>query len=219
MKKIEILYKDHQLLIINKPSGIAIQSTDNDQLSAIEIMEKKTGGPLFITHRLDQVTSGTCIFAKSKRTCAAINQSLQSGIVEKSYLAVVRTGIAKQEDSLEMKLVHNQKARKAFLNPKGKLAKLDYSLLFSSDRYDLLQVKILEGRFHQIRCMLAEEGMPIKGDVKYGARRSNKDRSIHLHAHTLAFPHPKTKEILHFSAPLPSENLWQFFAEQMESGQ
>lgn len=215
MKKIEVLHNDQQLLVINKPSGIAIQGTDNEQKSALEIMEGKIGTPLFVTHRLDQVTSGVCILAKNKRSCAAVNQSLQSGQVEKTYLAVVTAGVAKSEDTLEMKLVHNQKVRKAFVDSKGVLATLHYVRLSTSDRYDLLQVKITDGRFHQIRCMLSAAGMPIKGDVKYGARRANKDRSIHLHAHTFVFPHPKTKEILHFSAPLPSENLWQYFAEHM----
>ena len=217
MKKIEIIYQDHQLIIANKPAGIPVQKSTNDQKSLIEILEKQLNTPVFVTHRLDQVTSGICMMTKNKRSCSAINEQLRNNKIEKNYLAVVNAGTAKAEDHLEMKLKHNEKSRKAFVHDDGAPAQLDYKKIASSDNYDLLHVRIDSGRFHQIRAMLSAVGMPIKGDVKYGARRANKDRSIHLHALSLSLVHPKTQEILSFSAPLPPENLWQYFSETLDN--
>jgi len=209
----DIIYEDDQLIIVNKSAGIAIQSSRSEELSLHEKLQKKKKQAIFLTHRLDQVASGICIFTKSKRSCDYINQQFAKNQIEKTYLAVVPVGVAKSEGTITLKLVHNQDKRKAYVNKKGKTATLHYKRIGLGDRYECLEIKIEGGRFHQIRCMLAHSDMPIKGDVKYGAKRKNKDRSIHLHANQMTFTHPKTKEIVHFSAPLPSENLWQYFAE------
>lgn len=217
MKKNEIIYSDEQLIIVNKSSGIPVQRTLENEKSLLQLVELKLKSKIFLTHRLDQVTSGICIFTKNKKTCSIVNSFLQHNKIDKTYLAVVIGGIAKEQDDLSMKIIHNTKTRRAYKNEKGIDSSLTYRKIHSSDNYDLLEVKIDSGRFHQIRVMLSEAGMPIKGDVKYGARRSNSDRSIHLHAYTVSFNHPKTREIVSFSAPLPSEKLWQYFETQMKT--
>lgn len=208
-----ILHEDDLLIIINKKAGIAIQSSRSEELSLHEQLQKSKKQAIFLTHRLDQVASGVCIFTKTKRSCDYINQQFAKNEIKKTYLAVVPVGVAKDEDSFSLKLIQDQEKRRAYVNKKGKAATLKYKKIGLGDNYECLEVQIEGGRFHQIRCMLAHSGMPIKGDVKYGAKRKNKDRSIHLHANQMTFKHPKTEEIVHFSAPLPTENLWQYFAE------
>ena len=210
-----IIYQDEHLIVANKPSGLVIDHpTINENLRAI--LSRSLDQNLFIINRLDQAASGICLLARSSSVAGKLNAILMNGEIDKKYLAVVATGIALEKDSFETYIYRNARLKKAFVNlEKGKKAKLSYELICTSDRYDLLEVKIEHGRFHQIRCMLASKGMPIKGDVKYGFRRANKERFIHLHAKSLTFKHPYTGRIVSFSAPLPSETLWQFFAKSL----
>lgn len=211
-----IIHEDDQLLIVNKPAGLVIDS-QSEVPCLRSLLSDHYQQQLYITYRIDQVVSGVCLLARSKQSASQLNNLIQNQEMEKSYLAVVSSGVAKEKDHLEASIFHDRKLKKAFINRrKGKNGKLDYEKISASDRYDLLKVKIENGRFHQIRCMLAEKGMPIKGDVKYGFKRSNKGRFIHLHANSLTFKHPYTGRIVSFSAPLPSETLWQFFAKSVE---
>lgn len=212
---IDIIYEDDSIIIVNKPAGIPIQNSKTSSHSICSILESKYG-KIYLTHRLDQVVSGICVLTKTNEACQALNQQFADKSVQKRYLAVVNQGICQDTGSLSNKLLHDKKRHKAYVHEKGKRAELSYTKKATSDRYDCLEITIDGGRFHQIRCMLSVANMPIKGDVKYGARRKNKDRSIHLHALDIIFKHPKSQEIVHFSAPLPSENLWQFFKQQIE---
>ena len=213
---VEIIYEDDYIVVANKASGIAVSHKDLE-MSLVDMLSKQVSQTLYLTHRLDQVVSGLIILAKSADSCEAINKLFRKNRITKKYLAVVVAGTAIEFQDLEENLYHNKKARKSFVDiRKGKLSKLKYKKLATSDRYELLEIEIFTGRFHQIRCILAHHGMPIKGDVKYGARRANKDRSIHLHAHRITFIHPYLHELVSFSAPLRSETLWQYFESKIQ---
>ncbi len=202
----EIVFEDKYIFILNKQAGI---STDSEDSSFREILSEGKTKKLHQVNRIDQVVSGLVMFAKNKSSAALFSKLFQERNIEKTYLAIVKKGVAEKESKLEFKLVRNGKLRKAFVNEKGKLSSLSYQKIGSTDSYDCLKIDIKEGRFHMIRCMLSHVGMPIKGDVKYGARRKNPDRSIDLHSYGLSFTHPVTKEIHNIIAPLRENNLWQ----------
>jgi 23S rRNA pseudouridine1911/1915/1917 synthase len=168
-----------------------------------------------VVHRLDRPTSGVVVFAKTSKALSRLSEQFKSRETEKTYWAVVENKPAKEEGMLSDFLLKNEKQNKSYVVPENKSgakkAELHYKLICSSDKYHLLEVKLFTGRHHQIRCQLAQIGCPIKGDLKYGAKRSNPDGSIHLHARTLIINHPTTKERLSFIAPVPKDNLWSFF--------
>ncbi|MDA9774504.1 RluA family pseudouridine synthase [Saprospiraceae bacterium] len=213
---ISVIFEDEYLIIANKPAGLVVNSEEEvDNLR--ELLSKQIACDLYVTHRIDQVVSGICLLAKSKEVAAKMNKLFQSVDLDKKYLAVVSSGKAESAASIKRLILHDKKRKKAFVNERlGKEASLFYTKLMSSDRYDLLEIEIVHGRFHQIRCLLANVGMPIKGDVKYGFKRGNKGRFIHLHANCLTFRHPFSGAIVSFSAPLPSETLWQFFNTRIQ---
>lgn len=216
----KILLKNNQFLVINKPAGIAIQPDKTGNKSLIDLAEIYTKKKLFVTHRLDRPVSGVVVLAKNSECAAALNEQFQNKQVEKTYLAIVKNAPTKNKGTLQHFLIKNEKANKSFVSdkdtPNNKKAELKYEVVAKSDNYSLLQINLISGRHHQIRVQLSAIGSPIKGDVKYGARRGNKDRSIHLHAWKIMFHHPITKEQIEVAAPLPEDKLWEFFAPKLD---
>lgn len=214
-----ILYKNNQLIAFNKPVGIPIQPDKTEEKSLQELAEIYAKSTIYIIHRIDRPASGVILFAKSKKGLARMNAQFQERSIKKTYLAVVKSAPEKTEGQLKHYLRKHAKTNKTqvFDEPVkgGKEAILNYKLIGKSDNYSLLEIDLATGRHHQIRAQLAKIGSPIKGDVKYGARRGNKDRSIHLHAWKLSFQHPVTSEAITLVADLPNEVIWQYFSDKV----
>ncbi len=219
-----ILFEDNHLIIINKHPGQIVQGdkTGDTPLSELvkDFLKKKYNKPgnVFcgVIHRLDRPASGIVIFAKTSKALSRMNALIQERKITKSYWAVVEKRPEKMEDRLENYLQKNEAKNKSFVVKENKnkalLAQLDYKMLSSSDNYSLLDINLISGRHHQIRVQLSHIQCPIKGDVKYGSKRANKDASIHLHARKIQFIHPVSKEEITITAKPPDENLWNFFA-------
>ena len=169
-------------------------------------------------HRLDRPTSGALVFARTSKGLSRLNEQFRDKTTRKVYWAVVENKPEKKEGTLVHYLKKNEKQNKSYASltetKDSKKAVLSYKLLCSSDKYHLLEIELETGRHHQIRCQLASIGCVIKGDLKYGAKRSNKDGSIHLHARHLEFSHPTTKELISVTAPVPDEPLWHYFEKE-----
>jgi 23S rRNA pseudouridine1911/1915/1917 synthase len=212
---LDILYKDHQLIALNKPTGLAMQPDKTGDLTLQAQAEAYCKQPLHLAHRLDRPVSGIVLFAKTKSAMTALTEQFRSRSVEKTYLAVVQNLPPEDEDSLVHFLRKNEAKNISVVAPEShpgaERAELRYRLLGSSERYHLLEIQLITGRHHQIRAQLAAIGCPVKGDVKYGFRRSNRDRSIHLHAWKLSFDHPVSNERIQLEAKLPEEVVWQAF--------
>ncbi|MDD2513596.1 MAG: RNA pseudouridine synthase, partial [Proteiniphilum sp.] len=172
-----------------------------------------------VTHRLDRPTSGVVVFARTSKALSRLNELFRTGEVEKTYWAVVKSRPPSEEDTLIHYLIKNEKNNKSTAydreKPHTKKAVLHYRLIAASQNYYLLAVNLETGRHHQIRCQLAKMGSPIKGDLKYGADRSNPDGSISLHARSISFIHPVSKVQVTVTAPVPQENLWQAFEKMI----
>ncbi|MEZ4995787.1 MAG: RNA pseudouridine synthase [Saprospiraceae bacterium] len=216
-----ILYKNNQLAAFNKPPGIGVQDDESDNKSLHTLAEIYVKSKLSVIHRLDQPASGVVLFAKTHGALVSLNEQFRDRSTEKIYLAVV--GERPEEDSGV--LVHYLRkdgrrniSRAVDDSESGaKKAELEYRLLGSSERYHLLEIRLHTGRHHQIRAQLAAIGCSIKGDVKYGFRRSNRDRSIHLHAWKLSFNHPVSGEKETLTAPLPTgDPVWDAFRDLLE---
>ena len=218
-----VLYEDNHLIIVNKAPSEIVQGdkTGDKPLSEVikEYLKEKYHKPgnVFcgVTHRLDRPTSGVVVFAKTSKALSRLNEIFRNGEVDKTYWAVVKNKPEKEEDRLTHYLIKNEKNNKSTAfdseKPHTKKAVLHYKLISTSEKYYLLEIDLETGRHHQIRCQLAKIGSPIKGDLKYGAERSNPDGSISLHARTISFIHPVSKEKIEVTAPLPDENLWCAF--------
>ena len=218
---LKILFEDNHLIIVNKQSGDIIQGdkTGDTPLSEIvkEYIKEKYNKPgnvfLGVVHRLDRPTTGVVVFAKTSKALERFNKMLRDKTVNKTYWAVVKNKPTKEIDTLTGYLKKNPKNNKSTSYSSeiegSKKATLHYKTLKSLDNYHLLEVDLETGRHHQIRCQLAAIGSPIKGDLKYGFNRSNKDASIHLHARKIEFTHPVTKETILITAPTPNEVIWQ----------
>ncbi|MCH1437126.1 MAG: RluA family pseudouridine synthase [Flavobacteriales bacterium] len=218
---IEVLYEDNHLIVINKQSGDIVQGdkTGDKPLPDFvkDYLREKYNKPgnVFcgVIHRLDRPVSGIVLFAKTSKALSRMNQLFRDKEIQKTYWALVENKPIKTSDRLENYLLKNQQKNKsrAYLKPgNGALkATLDYQVLKSLDRYTLLEVKPITGRHHQIRVQLSHMGSVIKGDLKYGAKRSNKDASISLHAREINFIHPIKKEPIKIIAPVPNETLWK----------
>lgn len=211
-----ILHENPAFLVVNKPAGLATQPDKTGDESLLLLAEKHCGHPLHLVHRLDRPVSGLVLLAKTAEAMSLFSAQFQARAVQKEYLAVVQNPPPKSEGALVHFLKKNSQKNIATAfeqeQPGTERAELRYHLLDSSERYHLLHIQLISGRHHQIRAQLAAIGCPIKGDVKYGARRSNPDRSIHLHAWRLAFDNPATGERITLEAPRPEEVLWQAFA-------
>ena len=223
----QVVYEDNHLIIVLKRSGEIVQGdkTGDTPLSDIVkayIKEKYAKpGNVFIgvAHRLDRPVSGLVVFAKTSKALSRLNKMFSEGQVHKTYWAVVAGCPPKEEDLLEDWLVRNEKQNKSYVvkgEQKGaKKACLCYKLLSKTERYSLLEVTLLTGRHHQIRCQLANMGCVIKGDLKYGAKRSNDDGSISLLARKVQFVHPVSKENIELEAPTPQDTLWNALSAQL----
>lgn len=167
---------------------------------------------LGLVHRLDRPTSGVMVLAKSSKALPRLNKQFAEKKSQKIYWAMVAGTVEKKQATLIHYLLRKPKQNKSFAYPKevpnSKLAELSYEIRKELDRYSLLEIVLKTGRHHQIRAQLSHTGMLIKGDVKYGASRPNKDGSIHLHARTLTIVHPTTKDKISFTAPTPIDPLW-----------
>lgn len=214
---LDILYKDNQCIAVNKPVGVPVQPDKTGDATLQSMVEAYCHHPVLSAHRLDRPVSGITLFAKNKRALTSLQQQFQAQTIEKGYLAVLQEKPAEAEG----RLVHYLKKKEAtntvtaLTEPKpgAEEAVLWYRYLGSTERYHFVYVRLLTGRHHQIRAQLAAIGCPIKGDVKYGARRGNPDRSIHLHAWRLAFQHPISGTKIQLEASLPPDDaLWQALA-------
>ena len=214
-----ILVKNNQFIAFNKPPAIPVQADLTGDKPLVELAEIYCKAPLFLVHRLDRPASGVVLFAKTKNGLADINRQFHDRQVQKIYLAIVQQPPPQPEGTLVHFLRKNAKTNLTSVFEKevahADRAELEYRTLRSSDRYHLLEIELLTGRHHQIRAQLAAIGCPIKGDVKYGARRGNPDRSIHLHAWKLNFRHPVTRERVAIIAPTPDDSLWNFFRDDV----
>lgn len=227
----EVLYEDNHLILVNKAVGEIVQGDrTGDRTLADDVKQyiKQTchkPGNVFlgVAHRLDRPVSGVVCFARTSKALARLNELFRrGGQIEKTYWAIVATRPPQSEGTLTDYLVRNERQNKSYCvaegTPGAKQAMLRYRLLASSDRYHLLEVQLLTGRHHQIRCQLAHMGCPVRGDLKYGAPRSNADGGISLHARHIAFEHPVSHVPLSVTAPVPSgDRLWQAFQSMVAS--
>jgi 23S rRNA pseudouridine1911/1915/1917 synthase len=219
----EVIYEDNHIIIVNKQSGEIVQGdkTGDRPLSDIvkDYIKDKYQKPgavfLGVVHRLDRPVSGLVVFARTSKALTRLNKMFAEGEVQKTYWAIVKNAPKEPEGTLTHWLVRNEKQNKSYAydheRPNAKKAILKYKVIGHSDNYTLLGVQLMTGRHHQIRCQLAAMGCPIKGDLKYGAPRSNPDGSISLMSRRVAFIHPVSKEQIIVEAPLPDDSLWQSF--------
>ena len=215
---LEVLYEDNHIIAVNKKSGDIVQGdkTGDAPLSDFvkAYIKKKYNKPgevfLGTIHRLDRPTSGVVLYARTSKALSRMNEQFREKKVQKTYWAVVDNSPPNTSGTLENYLQKNQKQNKSYItkNESGKHAVLDYKLLKKLDNFFHLEIRPKTGRHHQIRVQLAHIGSIIKGDLKYGAKRSNKDASIHLLAQKLEFIHPVTKENITITAPAPKESIW-----------
>lgn len=213
-----ILYEDNHILVVNKRVGEIVQGdkTDDEPLtekykSFIAMRDSKPGQVFMgLPHRLDRPVSGVTILAKTSKALERLNAMFRDGEVHKFYWALVCNRPAEPSALLENMMWRNEKQNKSYICRPGaarkdaRLARLRYNLIDCTERYYLVEVELLTGRHHQIRCQLSNIGCPIKGDLKYGAPRSNPDGGICLHARRITFMHPVRKEPITIEAPVPS---------------
>ena len=219
----EVVYEDNHIIIVSKRSGEIVQGdkTGDEPLSETVkawIKEKynKPGNVfLGVVHRLDRPVSGLVVFAKTSKALSRLNEMFRVGDVHKTYWAIVGKRPEQEEATLTHWIVRNEKQNKSYAYDKevknSKKAQLHYRVIGASQRYTLVEVQLMTGRHHQIRCQLSKIGCPIKGDLKYGSPRSNPDGSISLLSRFVEFVHPVSKEKITATAPLPDDPLWKVF--------
>ena len=224
-----VVYEDNHLIIVNKAAGEIVQgdktgdATLADSVKAYIKERYAKPGAVFlgVVHRLDRPVSGLVVFARTSKALARLNALFREGRVRKTYLAVVGREPSPAAATLTHWLTRNERLNKSFVHaaevPGSKSAVLDYRLVGRSERYALLAVQLHTGRHHQIRCQLAAIGCPIRGDLKYGAPRSNPDGSICLHARSVEFEHPVTHATVRAVAPLPALPPWPAFAAMADA--
>lgn len=210
-----VLYEDNHLIIVNKEPGEIVQGdkTGDKPLSETikEYLKEKYNKPgnVFcgVVHRIDRPVGGVVIFAKTSKALERLNKMLRDGEVHKTYWAIVEGKPAEKEGTLTDFLKNDGRINKTFISsqddPEAKESVLNYKTIANGDRYSLLEVELLTGRKHQIRTQLSNIGHPIKGDLKYGAKRSNPDGSISLLARNISFIHPVSKQLIEIDAPVP----------------
>jgi len=218
---LEVLFEDNHLIIVNKKSGDIVQGDKTGDIPLSEIVKayikEKYNKPgnvfLGVVHRLDRPTTGVIVFARTSKSLERFNKMLRDKTVNKTYWTLVKNKPKKIEDTLIGYLKKNPKNNKSTSYSSevegSKKAILHYKIIKSLDNYHLLEVDLETGRHHQIRCQLSAIGSPIKGDLKYGFDRSNKDASISLHARKIEFTHPVTKENISIIAPTPNDAIWK----------
>lgn len=223
-----VLYEDNHIIAVNKTCNEIVQGDKTGDVPLSEtvkayIKEKyNKPGDVFlgVTHRLDRPTSGVVLFARTSKALTRLNEMFKSHEqIRKTYWAIVQGKPKMAEARLENYLIRNEKQNKSYIAKQGakdaKLAILTYKTLTVGDHYSLLEINLETGRHHQIRCQLAAIGCPVKGDLKYGAKRSNPDGGICLHARQIAFEHPVSHDEIVITAPIPEDSIWQQLAPKL----
>ena len=217
----QVIYEDNHIIVVAKHSGEIVQGDKSGDRPLTEdvkaYLKEKYAKPglvfLGVVHRLDRPVSGLVVFARTSKALSRLNEMFRNGSIHKTYWALVQTPHPAEEGELIHWLTRNERQNKSYAYrnevPGSKKAVLRYRVIGQTDRYTLLEIQLLTGRHHQIRCQLAAMGCPIRGDLKYGAPRSNPDGSISLLARSIEFVHPVSKEIIRLEAPLPEDSLWQ----------
>ena len=216
---LNIIYEDNHILIVNKAAGVLVQGDKTGDLSLLDLAKKyikdkyQKPGKVFLglVHRLDRPTTGIIVLSRTSKALTRLSQQFKERVPKKIYRAVV-SGNPEKKATLEHYLRKNNAINKSFPFPKNtpntKQAILHYRCVKQLKSYYVLEIELETGRHHQIRAQLAAVGLHIKGDVKYGAKRPNKDGSIHLHARSIQFNHPTKKNEVKFLAPYPNELIW-----------
>ena len=222
-KKLDVLYEDNHLLIVNKPAGLLVQGDSTGDLTLLEIgkdyLKKKYNKPgnafLGVVHRLDRPVSGVVLLAKTSKALARLNKKFRDRKIHKKYWAIVKKKPGKEKDKLVHWLIKNNEKNVvlSFDRPiaKSLKAELHYRIVGRLNDHYLLEVNPITGRPHQIRVQLAGIGCPIRGDLKYGFHKPNPDANINLHARELIFTHPVTKGKHTITAPVPENEFWEQF--------
>lgn len=226
----KVVYEDNHVIIVYKESGEIVQGdkTGDVPLSKtvkdyIKTKYHKPGNVfLGVVHRLDRPVAGLVVFARTSKALTRLNAMFRDGQVHKTYWAITQTLPPAPEATLTNWLTRNEKQNKSYAYDHevsgAKKAVLVYRVIGHTERYHLLEVRLMTGRHHQIRCQLAHMGCPIKGDLKYGAKRSNPDGSICLLSHAVQFEHPVTHEYVSLHSPLPDDTLWRDIAATVAAG-
>lgn len=225
----EVLYEDNHIIAVNKTCNEIVQGDKTGDTPLSEIVKAyikdkyNKPGEVFlgVTHRLDRPTSGVVLFARTSKALTRLNEMFKSHEqIQKTYWAIVQGCPKVPEARLENWLVRNEAQNKSYITKphanNAKQAVLKYRTLVRGENYTLLEVDLETGRHHQIRCQLAAIGCPVKGDLKYGAKRSNPDGGICLHARKIEFIHPVSKENICITAPVPNDSLWQQLAASVQ---
>ena len=225
----EVLYEDNHIIAVNKTCNEIVQGDKTGDTPLSETVKAyikdkyNKPGEVFlgVTHRLDRPTSGVVLFARTSKALTRLNEMFKSHEqIQKTYWAIVQGAPKVPEARLENWLVRNEAQNKSYIAKPGakeaKQAILSYKTLVKGDHYTLLEVNLETGRHHQIRCQLAAIGCPIKGDLKYGAKRSNPDGGICLHARKIEFIHPVKKENICITAPVPDDALWRALTQEIQ---
>lgn len=208
-----IIYKDNQLIVFNKPAGTPTQKDKTEDKSLLDLAEIYAKKKLWVINRIDRPASGVTIFAKNAGAAAHVNALFADRKVGKKYIVAIYKGMA-DEGHLVHHIKHQVLSNKAKVTDEpskgSKPAELKFRKIQELNKYDLYEVISKSGRHHQIRAQLAHHGYPVKGDVKYGARRSNKDRSIHLHCGSIKITHPVSGEEIHLECqPDQEDSIWK----------
>ena len=226
----DIIYEDNHIIIVNKAAGEIVQGDRTGDEPMVETLKRwikkkyNKPGNVFcgVTHRIDRPTCGLVVFARTSKGLSRMNELFRRGEVHKTYWAIVTAAPAQPEGTLTHYLTSVERNNKTYASatPREGATKaiLNYRLLASGERYHLLEIDLITGRKHQIRCQLAAIGCPIKGDLKYGTRRSNPDGGISLQSHRIAFVHPVSGKDIDITAPLPSDPLWTTLAKLIPDG-
>ncbi len=217
---LEVLFEDNHLLIVNKPPGVLVQGDKTGDIPLVDFakayIKQKYNKPgevfLGLVHRLDRPTSGAIVFARTSKALSRLNEQFKERKTQKVYWAIVEGTALPSKQRLCHWMVRNTKQNKSYAHakkvPNAKEAILDFNRYKTLERYTCLEINLLTGRHHQIRAQLSAFGYAIKGDLKYGAARSNSNGSIHLHARKLTLIHPVKKEQISVLAPPPKDPLW-----------
>ncbi len=216
-----VLYEDNHIIIVNKSSSEIVQGDRTGDVPLSEVVKNyirekyhKPGNVfLGVVHRLDRPVSGIVVFARTSKALTRLNEMFRTKEVRKTYWALVKNRPPQPQGDCIDWLVRNERQNKSYVCTKqvdgAKEARLSYRQIGKTENYFLLEVHLHTGRHHQIRCQLAHLGCPIKGDLKYGAQRSNPNGSICLHARRIQFVHPVSKKEMDVEAPLPDETVWK----------
>ena len=223
----KVVYEDNHVIIVHKESGEIVQGdkTGDKPLSETvkDYIRDKYHKPgnvfLGVVHRLDRPVAGLVVFARTSKALSRLNDMFRKGEVHKTYWAVTRNKPVEEKGTLVNWIVRNEKQNTSYVYdkevPGAKRAELKYQLIAHTDNYHLLEIELLTGRHHQIRCQLAHMGCAIKGDLKYGAPRSNADGSISLLSHKITFIHPVSKKTIEAESFIPDDNLWRDIAQKV----